>query len=211
MKRDERSALMLAVALSMLAGYVDSLGFILLGGYFVSFMSGNSTQLGVDLVMHRRPVLPAMLLALFVAGVVAGSLLGRAAARCRPPAILGAVTLLLATAAGCHLAAQTRLTVATMVLAMGVENTVFEESSGMKFGLTYITGSLVKVGQRLAGAVAGENGGWEWLPFSLLWAGLVAGALAGTACYVRWELNSLWIAALLAGLLTLAAWVRQHG
>jgi uncharacterized membrane protein YoaK (UPF0700 family) len=209
MNRDERSALGPAVALSALAGYVDSLGFILLGGYFVSFMSGNSTQLGVDLVMHRRPILPALLLALFVLGVALGSLLGHFAARRRPPVILGGVSLLLAAAAGCHGAGWPRCCVAAMVLAMGMENTVIEETAGVRFGLTYVTGSLVKVGQRLAGVLTGTNGPLAWIPFFLLWAGLAMGAVAGTFSYLRWGLNSLWIAAAAAGLLTLSALARR--
>jgi uncharacterized membrane protein YoaK (UPF0700 family) len=194
MNRDERSALGSAVALSALAGYVDSLGFILLGGYFVSFMSGNSTQLGVDLVMKRRPILPALLLALFVLGVALGSLLGHFAARRRPPVILGGVTLFLAAAAGCHEAGMPRGCVAAMVLAMGMENTVLEETGRVRFGLTYVTGSLVKVGQRLAGVLTGVNGPLAWFPFFLLWAGLATGAVAGTYSYLNWGLDSLWTA-----------------
>ena len=39
----------LAVALAALAGFVDAIAFTRLGGYFVSFMSGNSTRLGVGI------------------------------------------------------------------------------------------------------------------------------------------------------------------
>lgn len=46
LERHERT---LAVLLSALAGYVDSLGFLQLGGLFVSFMSGNSTRLAVGI------------------------------------------------------------------------------------------------------------------------------------------------------------------
>ena len=35
-----------AAYLSALAGYVDALAFLKLGGFFVSFISGNSTRLG---------------------------------------------------------------------------------------------------------------------------------------------------------------------
>ena len=41
---ESRRNLLLACALSALAGYVDSIGYLHLGGLFVSFMSGNSTR-----------------------------------------------------------------------------------------------------------------------------------------------------------------------
>ena len=40
---DTRRNISLACALSALAGYVDAIGFLHLGGLYVSFMSGNST------------------------------------------------------------------------------------------------------------------------------------------------------------------------
>jgi len=43
---DSRRNVGLACALSALAGYVDAIGFLHLGGLFVSFMSGNSTRMG---------------------------------------------------------------------------------------------------------------------------------------------------------------------
>ena len=46
---DSRANIALACALSALAGYVDAIGFLHLGGLFVSFMSGNSTRMGVSL------------------------------------------------------------------------------------------------------------------------------------------------------------------
>ena len=43
----ERADLTLAVVLVALAGFVDAVGFLVLGGLFVSFMSGNSTQFAI--------------------------------------------------------------------------------------------------------------------------------------------------------------------
>ena len=50
MHAHDRTSQGIAVGLALLAGYIDALGFLSLGGYFVSFMSGNSTRSAVDLV-----------------------------------------------------------------------------------------------------------------------------------------------------------------
>ena len=52
---DSRRNVALACTLSALAGYIDGIGFIQLGGLFVSFMSGNSTRLGVSLAEANWP------------------------------------------------------------------------------------------------------------------------------------------------------------
>ena len=42
-----------AICLAALAGFVDALAYISLGGFFASFMSGNTTRLGVGLATAR--------------------------------------------------------------------------------------------------------------------------------------------------------------
>ena len=75
-------ARMLALVLAMLAGYVDAIGFIQIGGFFVSFMSGNSTRLAVGLMHDATDWMKAAgLIAGFFLGVIAGSLTGRLAPR----------------------------------------------------------------------------------------------------------------------------------
>lgn len=67
----------LAAGLSALAGFVDALGFMQLGGFFVSFMSGNSTRLGVGLASASSAAAVAGgLILTFVLGVMGGSWLG---------------------------------------------------------------------------------------------------------------------------------------
>ena len=122
---DSRCNITLACALSALAGYVDGIGFLHLGGLFVSFMSGNSTRMGVSLAEgHWLGAIEALgLVAMFVIGAAAGSLivLGRGANR--QPWVLLAEALLLAAAAPCH---AFDLPNVAIVPAMGMENAVFQ-------------------------------------------------------------------------------------
>ncbi|MGA9329079.1 MAG: DUF1275 family protein, partial [Bradyrhizobium sp.] len=139
----------LACTLSALAGYVDGIGFIHLGGLFISFMSGNSTRLGVSLAQgHWSNAAEAIgLILLFVMGAACGSLIVFGGGARRQPWVLLAEASLLALAALCHELGLSSAAVVAMVLAMGLENAVFQTGGGGGLGLTYITGALVKAGQ----------------------------------------------------------------
>ena len=198
-----RRNLTLACALSAMAGYVDGIGFLHLGGLFVSFMSGNSTRLGVSLAQaHWSNAAEAIgLILLFVTGAACGSLIVLGRGAYRQPWVLLVEALLLALAALCYAFGLSNVAVAAMVLAMGLENAVFQIDGGAGLGLTYITGALVKVGQLVAAASTG-GARWAWLPNLLLWAALVAGAVCGALAY-RWiNLAAIWFAAALALILS---------
>ena len=81
MTRYDKRIWIFAAGLSALAGFVDAIGFIELGGFFVSFMSGNSTRLAVGLAERAAGVaaLAGGLVASFVIGVIAGTLVAREA------------------------------------------------------------------------------------------------------------------------------------
>ena len=198
-----RRNLALACALSAMAGYVDGIGFLHLGGLFVSFMSGNSTRLGVSLAQANwSSAAEAIgLVLLFVMGAACGSLivLGRGANR--QPWVLLVEAMLLALAALCYAFGLSNAAVAAMVLAMGLENAVFQIDGGAGLGLTYITGALVKVGQFAAAAMTG-GARWGWLPNLLLWTALVAGSACGALAYHLINLAAVWFAAALALILS---------
>jgi uncharacterized membrane protein YoaK (UPF0700 family) len=198
---NSRRNVALACALSALAGYVDGIGFIHLGGLFVSFMSGNSTRMGVSLADgHWHDAAQALgLIALFVIGAALGSLivLGRGANRHRYNAqswVLLVEAMLLAAAAGCDALGLPQIAVAAIVLAMGLENAVFQIDGGAGLGLTYVTGALVKAGQLIAAALRGGER-WGWMPNLLLWAALVTGSLCGALAYHWLTLAAIWFAA----------------
>jgi uncharacterized membrane protein YoaK (UPF0700 family) len=206
-----RANLALACVLSCLAGYVDAVGFIHLGGLFVSFMSGNSTRLGVSLQEgHWRDALEtAGLIFLFVAGAGAGNLIVLARAAQPRTWVLLAEGLLLACAALSYRLGLSAVSIALIVFAMGLENAVFFKGSG-GVGLTYITGALVKVGQ-LAALVFHGGAPFGWLPSLLQWASLVVGSLLGAIAYRNYSLDAIWYAALLALALSGGSAIRSRG
>jgi len=136
---DSRRNIALACAPSALAGYVDGIGFLHLGGLIV---------------------------------------LGRGANR--QPWVLLAEASLLAAAALCYAFDLPNVAIAAIVLAMGMENAVFQIDGGAGLGLTYVTGALVKVGQLAAEALTG-GARWGWAPNLLLWAGAGGGFLVRCA------------------------------
>ncbi len=193
---DSRRNVALACALSALAGYVDAIGFLHLGGLFVSFMSGNSTRMGVSLAEgHWQHAAEALgLVALFVIGAAAGSLIVLGRGVNRQPWVLLAEASLLVASALCYAFDLPNTAVAAIVLAMGLENAVFQIHGGGGLGLTYVTGALVKVGQLAAKALTG-GARWAWAPNLLLWAALVTGSLCGALAYHWINLAAVWFAA----------------
>lgn len=196
---------MLAVGIAAVAGYVDAVAFLQLGGFFVSFMSGNTTRLGVDLAEnHNAAFLAATLIAAFVVGATAGSLLGRQTRPGQKAIILGLVSILLSCASPLLGGSVANLGALLLATAMGAVNSAFEENGDTRFGVTYMTGALVKVGQRLATAL---NGGplWDWAPYLMLWGGLAIGASVGAAASEKLGANAIWLSAIAAACLALRA------
>jgi len=169
-------------------------------------MSGNSTRAAVGVASGTgAAAIAGALIASFVGGVIVGSLVGAWAGRRRRRSVIGFVSTLLAAAAGAHVVGlPVMVSALLMAAAMGAENAVFERAGDVGIGLTYMTGTLVKTGQRLTAALRGGDR-WGWLPFLLLWLGLVAGAVLGALSYRALGLHALWIATAWAAVLALLA------
>jgi len=196
MRRYDPSLVAVAVALSGIAGFVDAIVFAS-SGFFASFMSGNSTRLGVGLGVGPRgdAVMAGSLVLAFLCGVVATSVIARVFERRRKVAVLVTVAVLLVASALGVGRMPDRLVLAIAASAMGALNGVFARDGEVSIGLTYMTGSLVKLGQGLAGALMGDADRWGWLRYLALWIGFVAGAVIGVGAWVRIGLTGLWIAA----------------
>jgi uncharacterized membrane protein YoaK (UPF0700 family) len=201
-------------ALSFLAGMTDAIGLIM-GGTFVSFMTGNTTRLGLAVSEEQTPLVLRLLmvLALFVVGNAVGEFIARRGqqklqehqARQGRVAVL-ITTALLLTACGA-LAAYGLHTpaICCAVLAMGVLNAAFEKVDGQSVGLTYVTGALAHIGQAL-GRYAADRERPKVMAHMATFGGLLCGVIAGAVLQHQWPAVALWSCAALAWLMVLAAW-----
>ena len=207
----DRQRRLLAIGLAGLAGFVDAVGFLSADGYFVSFMSGNTTRLGVDLATRPdRAVVPALLITGFVAGVAGGAIIAARAGPRRKRAVLGLVALLLVVAAALEAAAPGFVPLALLVTAMGALNNTFLRDGTVSVGLTYMTGALVKLGQAIAASLLGQPRG-DGAVHAALWGGLASGAVLGALAFAHLAGAALWLASGWAMLMLALAWRLEKG
>lgn len=195
----EKRSWVLAAMLAALAGFVDAIGFVSLGGFFVSFMSGNSTRVAVGLVQDPPAAFVAGSLVMsFVFGVIAGMCVASRATRHRKPAVLALVTGFLTVAASLSEVTSHLPVAMVLAAAMGAENAVFQRNGEVSIGVTYMTGALVKLGQHIAAALMGGPR-WNWAPYLILWSSLVGGACLGAFAFIRAGNVAIWMAVFAAG------------
>ena len=171
------AAFSLVLGIVGLAGFVDAYSFVQFKELFVSFMSGNTTSLGVALAehdaSHGRQL--AQIIGLFVGGVVLGTLLhGWVGPRWAAPVLLALVAALLLLAHVCP-----ALGAGGLTLAMGVLNASVHKIGEVQVSLTFFTGALVKLGAGLADLLSGRAKAWGWLWQLALWGCFLGGALGG--------------------------------
>ncbi|MEO6248763.1 MAG: YoaK family protein [Sphingomicrobium sp.] len=185
----------IACGFAALAGFVDAIGFLGSGGFFVSFMSGNSTRLAVGVAGRLMVAATAGgLILAFVLGVVSAALIARGRKAIRQRIVMTIVSSALFMAAMTADFAAPFVALPLVAFAMGALNMMFERDGEIRIGLTYMTGTLVKIGQHLAVALSGGER-WGWVPFLSLWLGLIAGTIAGALSHRAIGLDALWVAA----------------
>ena len=133
MRRLRSQIRILAATSTIVAGYVDAVGFLSRGGFFVSFMRGNTTRLGVGFVTYAYDGKVAVgLIFLFVMGVTLDSPLVVYVGRHRRSVVLALVAAFLACAVVVHSAGSTRR-FAAVALAMGVKNELCKPQGEIAF------------------------------------------------------------------------------
>lgn len=187
------------LVLTMVAGYVDAIGFIRLGGLYTSLVSGNLVQFAIALGQDALVVamLPALLIGFFLIGAVVGNLLAALIpARWVTPAILGLEASAICVAASLAITG-TQVAVATFILAfaMGAQNAALAHVKGFRAGTTFVTGALVDFAQHLALAMLGRGKRFAWLGDGGVWVVFLVGAFAGTLANAYLAIAALAIAA----------------
>jgi uncharacterized membrane protein YoaK (UPF0700 family) len=207
-----RRAITAGYLLTAIAGWVDAQGFLALKGVFVSFMSGNTTLLGVFAAQEHwaqaRPV--ALVIGLFLAGGFLGAVLSGAVGRRGIQAVLLLEAAILAAALAVAVGFGATATAAVILaLAMGVQNAAVVATGPVKAGATYVTGTLVSAGLEL-GKLAGGTGSRKVLAGHLTtWAALFAGVAAGALADRAFGISALIVPC--AAAFALAAWPGERG
>jgi len=145
----------LAMFLALIAGYVDGYGLIFLGTS-VSFMSGNTTTTGLKSGQGDfHAALPTAIAVLFfVAGTFLGTLFSQSRSRYSHRLIFLVVAGLLATVAGLEQHGHRMVFVEIAMLAVGMSmmNPALSKVGGESVSLTFVTGTLNRIGGHLAAA-----------------------------------------------------------
>ena len=145
--------LFVAALLTWIAGFVDAVGFVSLGGIYTANMSGNSVAIGIRAAAQNWPEMihrlwPVML---YVAGLLLCRILIEIGARERIRAIasfaFAAEIALLVPASlttSAHAAANSYLYIALLALAMGIQNAALTRFSSLSLHTGFVTGTLLK-------------------------------------------------------------------
>jgi uncharacterized membrane protein YoaK (UPF0700 family) len=144
-----------AVLLALLAGYLDGYGLLFLKTY-ISFMSGNTTFTGLKSGQGNfHAALPsAIAIVFFVTGSFLGNLFTESRLRYSHRLIFGVIAGLLATVSSLewHGARNIPSEIAMLSLAMGMMNPALSKVGTESVSLTFVTGTLSRIGGHLAAA-----------------------------------------------------------
>jgi uncharacterized membrane protein YoaK (UPF0700 family) len=184
----ERHQKRLGVCLALTAGYLDGYGLLVLGT-FVSFMSGNTTMagLGIGQANFLAALPPGLAIVFFVVGSLVGNLVTHSQVRHALRVLFGSVAALLIVVWGLsHDSMLKTVNIAGLGFAMGMINPALSHIGAEAVSLTFMTGTLSRVGGHLALAlrrapVPSPGGSWDTHLYrarigAQLWASFIIGA-----------------------------------
>lgn len=180
--------------LAGVAGMVGAVAFLHSAGYFVTFMTGNTERAVVSWfsVSDTQQVAGAgalaaiALITVFVAGVWTASYCRRRFFKHHPhgPTVLTTAGLLLAAAVdfafhGVDDPEVRFVPILIITFAIGALNTSFIKNGEVSVPLSYVTGTLVKLGQGVERHATGGGTVFDWIGYALVYIGFLLGACVG--------------------------------
>ncbi|MEJ0020178.1 MAG: YoaK family protein [Acetobacteraceae bacterium] len=168
--------------MTMLAGFVDAVGYTAMAHLYFSFMSGNSTQLGMAVARDDMHVAgwSSAIIATFVLGAFLGTLIQAAAARTQLPLVLACELAALLTASSLYGILAANAALLPVALAMGMQNAIHQAIAGAATGKSFVTGALFGIGESLAQASLGKAPLAKAGANTCSWLAFFAGVTCGT-------------------------------
>lgn len=205
------SEVRLSWILAGLAGVLAATAFTHSEGYFVTFMTGNAGRavLGMFTADQWMSISAAALLIAFVSGVVVASLCHRHIWRSRPHGALRltGASLLAATVVdwieGGPSLPVPLLPILLVAFGVGTLNTTFVRDGEVSIPLSYVTGTVVKLGQGIERHISGGTM-HDWFGNFMLLTGYVGGAAVG-GC-LSMAAGGTWMLAIATVVCVLASW-----
>ena len=202
----------LAALLTGVAGFLDAVGYVQLGQLYVSFMSGNSTHLGIAFATEQwhGAVGVCAIIGAFVAGAAIGTAIGDASNRNLHINVIAAELILFLVAILLTIADYSGPALALISVAMGMQNVLHQRIAGADIGKSFITGALFALGQSLARIFRRRDAAVQAAENALSWVSFVVGAVLGAITLAHMGLTGSLVAgaALLCvlGILIVAGW-----
>ncbi|MBF6328451.1 YoaK family protein [Nocardia transvalensis] len=180
----------LSWVLAGLSGLIGAAAFMHTAGYFVTFMTGNTERAILGTFRDKTEVFvpAALLLMSFLSGVVVASLCRRHlwSRHLHGPTILTTASLVVASVVDTIFSQATEsaqvdlLPILVVAFGIGALNTTFVKDGEVSVPLSYVTGTLVKLGQGIERHISGGTC-TDWLGYFLLYTAFCLGALLGGA------------------------------
>lgn len=201
----------LSWVLAGLAGVLAATAYTHSEGYFVTFMTGNAGRAALGLFTDSQwmSISAAALLVSFISGVVIASLCHRHVWRSRPHGALRltGVSLLAATVTdwieGGPALPVPLLPILLVAFGVGALNTTFVRDGEVSIPLSYVTGTVVKLGQGIERHISGGTI-HDWFFNFMLLTGYVGGAVVGGIISVY--VGGTWMLATATVICLLATW-----
>ncbi|MFD2940334.1 MULTISPECIES: YoaK family protein [Flavobacterium] len=183
--KQTRSQEKLAIFLAFIAGFLDAAGF-LKWKIYVSFISGNSTQLGIAFSSGKSAIIISSLaiIVCFVFGIYAGTCLSlwRESKIESLPFYIVSGILIVYTIASRYYYINSGLSIPIIVFSTGIMNTIVTSVGNQKINTDFVTGTLNSLARNAAmlsmsnNKVSRKQYKLNAIRLFLLWIGFLLGA-----------------------------------